>query len=94
MGPIPYGITWLLIPLKVLHNLPRPIGIFIPKSQGGRGNNNHNNVNNVNDGIKSKGVFMGPIPYGITWLLIPLKVLHNSPRPIGIFTPKSQGERG
>ena len=24
----------------------------------------------------------------------PVEVLHNPPRPIGIFTPKSQGEKG
>ena len=45
MGPMPYGITWLLMPLKVLHNPPRPIKIFIPKSQGEKGDNNHNIVN-------------------------------------------------
>ena len=39
-------------------------------------------------------VFAGPMPYGFTWLLMLLKVLHNPPRPIGIFTPKSQGEKG
>ena len=44
-GPIPYGITWLLMPLEVLHNSSRPIGIFIPKSQGEKGDNNHNIVN-------------------------------------------------
>jgi hypothetical protein len=37
---------------------------------------------------------VGPMPYGITWLLMLLKVLHNPPRPIGIFIPKSQGEKG
>ena len=45
-GPMPYGITWLLMPLKVLHNPPRPIGTFMPKSQGEKGDNNHNVVNN------------------------------------------------
>jgi hypothetical protein len=45
MGLMPYGITWLLMPLKVLHNPPRPIGIFTLKSQGEKGNNNHNIVN-------------------------------------------------
>jgi hypothetical protein len=29
VGPMPYGITWLLMPLKDLHNPPRPIGIWI-----------------------------------------------------------------
>jgi hypothetical protein len=45
VGPMPYGITWLLMPLKVLHNSPRPIRIFMPKSQWGKGDNNHNVVN-------------------------------------------------
>jgi hypothetical protein len=45
VGPMPYGITWLLMPLKVLHNPPQPIEIFIPKSQGEKGDNNHNVVN-------------------------------------------------
>jgi hypothetical protein len=44
--------------------------------------------------LKAMEVFMGLMPYGITWLLMPLKVLHNPPRPIGIFMPKSQGEKG
>jgi hypothetical protein len=43
VGLMPYEITWLLMPLKVLHNPPRPIGIFMPKSQEGEGDN-HNNV--------------------------------------------------
>jgi hypothetical protein len=50
-SPMPYEFTWLLMPLKVLHNLPRPISIFTPKSQGEKGNNIHNVINNVNDGI-------------------------------------------
>jgi hypothetical protein len=37
MGPMPYGITWRLMLLKVLHELSRPIEIFIPKSQGEKG---------------------------------------------------------
>jgi hypothetical protein len=44
-SPMPYGITWLLMPLKVLQNSLRPIRIFIPKSQGEKGDNNHNVVN-------------------------------------------------
>jgi hypothetical protein len=44
--------------------------------------------------LKAMEVFMRLMPYGITWLLMPLKVLHNPPRPIGIFMPKSQGEKG
>jgi hypothetical protein len=62
---MPYGITWLLMPLKVLHNPPRPIRIFIPKSKG-KMDNNHNIVNNVNDGIKAREIFVGPVPHGIT----------------------------
>ena len=57
--------------------------------------NIHNNVvNNVNNGIKARGVFMSPMSYGITWRLILLKVLHKPQRSIGIFIPKSQGEKG
>ena len=37
MDPMPFGITWKLILLKVLHKPPRPIRIFIPKSQGDKG---------------------------------------------------------
>ena len=44
--------------------------------------------------FKAREVFAGPMPYGFTWLLMPLKVLHNLPRSIGIFIPKSQGEKG
>ena len=95
MGPMPYGITWLLMLLKILHNPPKLIRIFIPKSQRGKGDNIQNNVvNNVNNGIKAREIFVGPMPYGITWLLMQLKVLHNPPRPIRIFIPKSQREKG
>jgi hypothetical protein len=34
MGPMPYEIMWLLMSLKVLHNPPQLIEIFMPKSQG------------------------------------------------------------
>jgi hypothetical protein len=44
--------------------------------------------------FKAMEVFAGPMPYEITWLLMPLKVLHNPPWPIGIFISKSQGEKG
>ena len=37
---------------------------------------------------------MDPMPYGIIWLLVLLKVLHNPPRSIRIFLPKSQREKG
>ena len=50
MGPMPYGITWRLMLLKVLHKPPRPIRIFIPKSQ----RDNRDNV--VNNGIKTWGI--------------------------------------
>ena len=30
-GPIPYRIMWGLMILKVLHKLPRPIKIYMPK---------------------------------------------------------------
>ena len=36
MGPMPYGFTWLLMPLKVLRNLPKPLRILILKSHGKR----------------------------------------------------------
>ena len=36
MSPIPYEITWRLMLLKVLYKPPRPIRIFIPKSQRGK----------------------------------------------------------
>jgi uncharacterized protein YhhL (DUF1145 family) len=93
MGPMPYGITWKLILLKVLHEPPRPIRIFMPKSKGKRDNIHNNVVNNINGGIKARGVFMGPIPYEITWRLMLLKVLHEPPRPIRIFMPKSKGKK-
>ena len=31
MGPIPYGITWRLVLLKVLPQPPRPIRVYMPK---------------------------------------------------------------
>ena len=40
------------------------------------------------------GRLKGPIPYGITWRLMLLKVLHKPPRPISIFMPKSKGKNG
>ena len=47
MGPMPYGITWRLMLLKVLYKPPKLIRIFIPKSK--RKGDNHNNIVNVND---------------------------------------------
>jgi hypothetical protein len=44
--------------------------------------------------FKAREVFAGLMPYKITWLLMPLKVLYNLPQPIGIFIPKPQGEKG
>ena len=44
--------------------------------------------------FKAREVFLGPMPYGITWLLVPLEVLHNPPQPIRIFIPKSQEDKG
>ena len=29
--------------------------------------------------FKADKVFASPMPYGFTWLLMPLKVLHNPP---------------
>ena len=34
MGPMPYGITWRLMLLKVFHKPPKPIRIFIPNHKG------------------------------------------------------------
>ena len=44
-----------------------------PNHKGERGkiNNIYNLVNNQNDGILIKGVLMGPMPCGFTWLLMP-----------------------
>jgi hypothetical protein len=66
MGPMPYGITWSLMLLKVLHKPPRPIRIFnfsYPIHKGKR-DNNHNNV--VNNEIRTWGILKDPISYGIT----------------------------
>jgi hypothetical protein len=87
-GPMPYGITWRLMLLKVLHKPPRPIRIFIPKSKG-KGDN-HNKEIIVK--LKHEGILKGPMPYGITWRLILLKVLHKPSRRIKIFIPKSKGK--
>jgi hypothetical protein len=77
--------------LKVLHKPPRPIGIFIPKSKGKW--DNHNNIEIIVK-LKQGGIIKGLIPYGITWRLMLLKVLHKPPRPIRIYMPKLKGERG
>ena len=37
MGSMPFGITWRLMLLKVLHEPPRQFRIFLPKSQRGKG---------------------------------------------------------
>jgi hypothetical protein len=66
VGPMPYGIIWLLMPLKVLHNPPRPIEIFIPKSQGGKGIIINNVVNNINDGKEKAN---NPHSESIKWYL-------------------------
>ena len=68
MGLMLYGIMWLLMPLKVLHNPPRPIG-FSYLNHRGKGNDNQNVVNN--EIITEFKIFMGPMPYGITWFLMP-----------------------
>jgi hypothetical protein len=75
-------------------NLQDQSGFSYPNHKGDKGGNHNNIVNNVNDGIKSKGVFIGPMPYGITRRLMLLKVLHEPPRPIKIFMPKSKGKEG
>jgi hypothetical protein len=38
--------------------------------------------------IKQGGNLEGPIPYGITWRLVLMKVLPQPPRPIRIHMPK------
>jgi hypothetical protein len=78
--------------LKVLPKPPRPIEIFIPKSKKKRDNIHNNVVNNVNDGIKARETFVGLMLYGITWLLMPLKVLHNPPRPTRISCLNQRGK--
>jgi hypothetical protein len=92
MGPMPYGITWRLMLLKVLHEPSRPTKIFIPKSKGKWDNIHNTVVDNVNDEIKARGIFTGPISYGITWRLMLLNVLYEPPRPTRIFIPKSKGK--
>ena len=65
MGPMPYGITWRLMLVKVLHKPPRLIRIFnfsYPNHKGKR-DNNHNNV--VNNEIRTLGILKSPIPYGL-----------------------------
>ena len=57
-------------------NFQDQLGFSCPNHKG-KGDNHNNILNNVNDGIKAREVFVGPTPYGITWLLMPLKFLHN-----------------
>ena len=81
LGPIPYGIIWRLVLLKVLPQPPRPIGGLHAQIMGNhqRGGNNE---------IKARGILQGPIPYRIKWRLVLLKVFHKPPRPIRIYMPK------
>jgi hypothetical protein len=39
-------------------------------------------------------VFLDPMPRGFTWLLMPLEVLHNPPRPTKDFHAQIYGEKG
>ena len=56
-------------------NLQDQQGFSYP-NQRGKGDNIHNNVvNNVNDGIKAREIFVGPMTYEITWLLMPIEGL-------------------
>jgi hypothetical protein len=90
VGPMPYGITWLSMPLKVLHNLLLPIGIFIPKSQGEKGDNNHNIVNaEIITELKQGGCSWVQCLMGLHGCYYLMKVLHNPPRLIRIFIPES-----
>ena len=41
-----------------------------------------------NNEIKARGILKGSIPFGITWRLVLLKVLHKLPRPIRVYMPK------
>ena len=75
-------------------NLQDQLGFLYPNHKGDKGDNHNNVVNNEIDGIKARGVLMGPMPYGITWRLMLLKVLHEPPRSIRIFIPKSQRGKG
>ncbi len=56
--------------MNVLHNPPRPLRIFMPKSRG-KGDN-HNNVVNTEIimELNQREVFMGLMLYEITWLLM------------------------
>ena len=44
-------------PMKVLHNPPRPIGIFTPKSQRGKEGEINNIHNVINTEIKTINIF-------------------------------------
>jgi hypothetical protein len=56
-----------LVLLKALPKPPIPVGIFTPKSQRENGDNI---CNVVNMEFKAREIFVGPMPYGITWLLM------------------------
>jgi hypothetical protein len=61
MGPIPYGITWRLVLLKLLPQPSRPIRVYMQSKRKGDGINimshfhcriliySHNHIVNVND---------------------------------------------
>ncbi len=56
----------------------------------------HNKEVGINE-IKPRGILKGPISYGITWMLVLLKVLPKLPRPIWVYMPKlgeNSKERG
>ncbi len=76
MAPIPYGITWRLMLLKVLPQSPRPIGGLHAQIM-----RNHQRMES--NEINARGILLGPIPYGIIWRFVLLKILPQPPRPIG-----------
>ena len=98
-------------PVEVSHDPPRPIGIFTPKSQRGKWENEQYSQRSKAINIfkarrkainvfKHKwnlrqGVFMGPMPYEITWLLMPpwrSHIIHHNQS--GFSRPNHKRERG
>jgi hypothetical protein len=51
-------------------------------------------INQRKKQLNNKGNLEGPIPYGITWRLRLLTVLHKPPRPIRVYMPKSKEKWG
>jgi hypothetical protein len=78
VGPMPYGITWLLMPpwrSYIIHH--DQSGFSHPNHKGEREkiNNIYNVVNNEITEFNHGGVFMDPMPCEFTWLLMPRRGL-------------------